>query len=330
MKTQIYNNHLSNVSNKAKDFSDKIWYNFFGDNMNYDTIKSTSDGLTLSIAYSLPKGKSKGIIQFSHGMAEHKERYYPLMRYLSDNGYICIIHDHRGHGKSIKSNNDLGYFYTKNINYIIDDLYNVTCYAKNKFNNSNVYLFSHSMGTLVARGYIQKYDNQINKLILCGAPTKNSLDIIGLSLAYISSIFNNHKKDNFLDYLTFNSFNKNYNYKNAWLSKNKDNVINYNNDNLCGFTFTTNGFINLYKLQINAFKKRLYNCKNKDLNIFMIAGENDPVIGNINLFNDLKQFLLNIGYKNIESKLYKDLRHEIINEKNNKLIYQDILNFIQT
>lgn len=61
----------------------------------------------------------------------------------------------------------------------------------------------------------------------------------------------------------------------------------------------------------------------------MIVGENDPVIGNINLFHDLKQFLLNIGYKNIESKLYKDLRHEILNEENNILIYQDILNFIQ-
>ncbi len=52
----------------------------------------------------------------------------------------------------------------------------------------------------------------------------------------------------------------------------------------------------------------------------MIAGENNPVIGNINLFNDLKKLLLNIGYKNIESKLYKDLRHEILNEENNIII----------
>lgn len=58
----------------------------------------------------------------------------------------------------------------------------------------------------------------------------------------------------------------------------------------------------------------------------MIAKENNLVIGNINLFNDLKKFLLNIGYKNIESKLYKDLRHKILNEK---IIYQNILNFIQ-
>lgn len=61
----------------------------------------------------------------------------------------------------------------------------------------------------------------------------------------------------------------------------------------------------------------------------MIVGENNPVIVNINLFNDLKQFLLNIGYKNIECKLYKDLRHEILNEENNIIIYQNILNFIQ-
>lgn len=61
----------------------------------------------------------------------------------------------------------------------------------------------------------------------------------------------------------------------------------------------------------------------------MIARENNHVIGNINLFNNLKQFLLNIGYKNIESKLYKDLRHEILNEENNIIIYQNILNFIQ-
>lgn len=118
-------------------------------------------------------------------------------------------------------------------------------------------MFSHSMGTLVVRNYIQKYDNEIKKLILCGPPTDNKLVHIGLAMAYITSIFGYNKRNNFLNFITFNNFNKKYNYKNAWLSKNKRNVNNYNKDNLCGFTFTTNGFINLYKLQIRAFKKRI-------------------------------------------------------------------------
>ncbi len=297
--------------------------------MYFDNIKSSSDGLSLALAYSLPKGDARGIIQFSHGMAEHKERYYPFMEFLSSRGYICIIHDHRGHGASVKSNDDLGYFYTNDINYIVEDLLDVTKYAKSKFKCDNYYMFSHSMGTLVARCYMQKYDKEIDKLVLSGAPTKNNLGYFGLFMAYISSLFGLKKKDKFLDYLTFNSFNKKYDYKNAWLSLDKNNVDNYNNDNLCGFTFTTNGFINLYKLQIRAFKKKLFKCKNKDLKILLIAGANDPVIGNSHKFDDLRLFLINVGYRNVNSSLYSDLRHEIINEDEYYLVYQSVLNFLE-
>lgn len=297
--------------------------------MYFDSIKSSSDGLSLALAYSLPKGDVKGIIQFSHGMAEHKERYYPFMEFLSSKGYICVIHDHRGHGASVKSNDDLGYFYTNDINYIVDDLLDVTKYVKSKFKCDNYYMFSHSMGTLVARCYMQKYDKEINKIVLCGTPTYNKLGSLALTMAEISNVFGSRKRDNFLDKLTFNSFNKGYDYKNAWLSKSKKNVDNYNKDNLCGFTFTTNGFINLYKLQIRAFKDELFKCQNKDLKILMIAGSDDPVIGNKELFKGLKEFLTNVGYQNIESKLYNSLRHEILNEDEYMEIYQDVLNFIE-
>lgn len=297
--------------------------------MYFDSIKSSSDGLKLSLAYSLPKRDVKGIIQFSHGMAEHKERYYPFMEFLSSKGYICVIHDHRGHGASVKSNDDLGYFYTNDINYIVDDLLDITKYMKSKFKCNDYYMFSHSMGTLVARCYMQKYDKEINKIILCGTPTYNKLGPLALTMAEISNFFGSRKRDMFLDKLTFNSFNKGYDYKNAWLSKNKKNVDNYNKDNLCGFVFTTNGFINLYKLQIRAFKDKLFKCQNKDLNILMIAGSDDPVIGNEALFMGLKEFLTNVGYQNIESKLYNCLRHEILNEDEYMEIYQDVLNFIE-
>lgn len=61
----------------------------------------------------------------------------------------------------------------------------------------------------------------------------------------------------------------------------------------------------------------------------MIAGSDDPVIGNEKLFKRLKEFLTNVGYQNIESKLYNSLRHEIFNEDDYNEIYQDVLNFIE-
>ena len=98
--------------------------------MQIENIISEKDCLQLEVAILEPKEKPKGIVQISHGMSEHKERYYEFMKYLSENGYICVIHDHRGHGASVKNKRDLGYFYTEDINDIIVDLYQITKYIK--------------------------------------------------------------------------------------------------------------------------------------------------------------------------------------------------------
>ena len=143
-------------------------------NMIIKKITSKQDGLKLEIAI-MECENPKGIVQFSHGMAEHKERYFDFMQYLNERGYICVIHDHRGHGGSVKSKNDYGYFYTENANYIVDDLFQVTEYVRDMYPGLEVTLFSHSMGTLVARCYLKKYDGYINRLILCGPPTHRDI-----------------------------------------------------------------------------------------------------------------------------------------------------------
>ena len=296
----------------------------------YDCIESSSDGLKIELAYSIPEKDVKGIVQFSHGMAEHKERYFNLMEYFSNNGYVCVINDHRGHGKSVKDKKDLGYFYTEDTNFIINDLHDVTLYIKEKFPNKKLYLFSHSMGTLVARGYMQKYDYEIEKIVLCGAPTKNSFTIFAIIMAYLFKVIGLGKKENrILNYLTFKNYNKGYYIENQWLSKNPDNVKEYNDDELCGFIFTTNGFINLYKLLNRAFNKKMYKVKNRKLKILLIAGNNDPVIQSEKHFKQLEKFLNKVGYNNTKSKLYPQLRHEILNEKEKEEIYVDVLNFIE-
>ncbi len=59
------------------------------------------DGLQLSVMTMAPDCAPIGIVQISHGMCEHKERYIPVMEFLASKGFACIIHDHRGHGCTI-------------------------------------------------------------------------------------------------------------------------------------------------------------------------------------------------------------------------------------
>ena len=296
--------------------------------MKIERIKSSSDNLELELAYIEPKEEIKGVVQISHGMSEHKERYYDFMEYLKNQGYVVVINDHRGHGSSVKTKEDLGYFYTEDISYIINDLYDVTKYIKNKYKDKKIYLFSHSMGTLVARGYIQKYDNEIEKLVLCGPPTKNELTKFAIKLSQVSKYINKDTKPSkLLNKLTFDSYNKGNTINNEWLSKSIDNVNKYNDDKLCGFIFTGNGFINLYKLMDNAFCRENYKMQNKSLPIFVIAGSEDPVIQDEKKFLELVDFLKELGYKDVTSKLYKDLKHEILNEEEKDIIYKDVLDF---
>lgn len=296
-----------------------------------EKLLSKRDQLPLELAIIEPEREAIGIIQLIHGMSEHKERYYDFMNFLSQQGYICAIHDHRGHGASVKDRSHLGYFYTNDITYIVDDAYLVTEYLKNRYPTLSISIFSHSMGTLVSRNYLKKYEKHIEKIVLCGPPTENKLVDLALFAGKLTGLFyEDYKPNKILNKLSVGYYNKGYTTKNEWICSNLQTVSSYNTDPLCGFTFTTSGFINLFQLLKSAFIKDDWNPQNSSLPIFLIAGVDDPVIQGKQKFNELEEFLKEVGYENIKSKLYKDKRHELLNETDKEIIYKDVLDFFCT
>ena len=86
-------------------------------------IESEADGLDISVLAVVPdETPYKGILQLVHGMSEYKERYLPFMEYMAKKGYVCVIHDHRGHGKSVRALDDLGYMYGGGADAILKDI----------------------------------------------------------------------------------------------------------------------------------------------------------------------------------------------------------------
>ena len=254
-------------------------------------IKSSYDGLMLYGLIEEPKKKPVGIVQISHGMAENKERYKDFMKFLSNHGYIAVIHDHRGHGKSVAKEDEFGYF-NKSKDALKNELYEVTKFIKKKYPNLKITLFSHSMGSLVARMYIQDYDDMIDKLILCGAPTYNPFSLLGSMLAKISGkILGEKYRSKFINDLVFKNHNKRYNIPNSWSCSDEKVVSQYNSSKYCGFIFTIDGFKMLFYMMRTVFTKHMYKVKNADIPIFLIGGANDPVIGGEKKFNHLCKFL---------------------------------------
>ncbi|MDD6004508.1 MAG: alpha/beta hydrolase [Firmicutes bacterium] len=296
------------------------------------SFKSSSDSLNISYLESIPDGELKGVVQLVHGMAEHKERYMEFMEFLGKHGFASYINDHRGHGKSIKNEDDLGYFYDDKADYIVNDVYNLTRIIKSNHPGLPIYLFGHSMGSMVVRKYTSIHDDEINKLIVCGSPSKNSAVSLALVLSGIIGTFKgDHYRSTFINNLAFKGNDERFksNLKNAWLSLNEENVVAYNKDKLCGFTFTVNGFINLFTLMRDTYDSNRYQMKNRKLDILFIAGEDDPVIISKDKFKKAVAFMKDLGYQNVNSILYPKLRHEILNEKEKQQVFDDVLEFIE-
>lgn len=297
------------------------------------TLLSEKDDLPLSMLVKEPEEEAKGIIQIAHGMAEHKERYQEFMEYVAIKGYIAIIHDHRGHGKSVRKQEDLGYFYDHTATYIVEDVHQITKWAKEQYPALPITLLGHSMGAMVVRKYCQTYDAEIDKLIVCGSPSKNAMAKQACRIAKIMGMLKGgYSRSDFLQKQTFKNVSRSKKTKdtsNAWLCSNKEVVEAYNQDPLCGFPFTINGFENVYRLNTEIYEKKNWNVSHPKMPILFIAGSDDPVIISKQAWEESQTFLRKIGYTNVSGKLYTGGRHEILNETNKQEVYEDIVNWIE-
>ena len=68
---------------------------------------------------------------------------------------------------------------------------------------------------------------------------------------------------------------------------------------------------------------------NKELPIFFVAGSEDPVGAHGNGVKTVYERYLEKGAKNARIKLYADDRHEILNELDKDVVYEDLYHWIE-
>ena len=296
------------------------------------SLTSRQDSLPLDVLLTLPDdpGTLSGIVQISHGMCEHKERYLPFMEFLAARGYGGVIHDHRGHGQQALESGTLGFFGDEDGEAIVEDLYQVTCGIRARFKDVPVTLLGHSMGSLVARKYLKTHDDQISALILSGAPCNNPGAQAGLVLARaMAKVRGGRHRSRVIHELADGAFGRRFG-GNSWLSANEENVQAFNSHPLDGFHFTLNGYMNLFSLVQDVYSRKGWQMKHRDLPVFFIAGEDDPVIGSREKWIAEQDFLRALGYQDVRGTLYPGMRHEILLEKEARVVMNDILTFLVT
>lgn len=316
-------------------------------------ITSPADGLKISVLCIRPDGAPKAIVQLVHGMCEHKERYIPFMEFLASQGYVCYIHDHRGHGESVESIDDLGYFYPAGYLGMVEDIKAVGDLARQEWPGLKLNLLGHSMGSMAVRSFTRRYDDCIDSLVVCGSPSYNPGSVVGKWVAKADRLlFGAKHRPKLIQKLAFGSYSgkskkmaqKNASLSdasasaatavgaadspNAWVCSDPDVVRKYDRDPLCNFQFTADGFINLFRVMEDAYAWRHYRHRNPTLPVLFISGADDPCLISHKHFEKAVETMHKAGYANVRAILYPGMRHEILNEHHKQEVWDDVIEFL--
>ena len=292
---------------------------------------TTADGIDLFVYCWLPAGQPKAVIQIAHGLAEHAARYARLAAALNSAGYAVYANDHRGHGRTAKSAEDLGFFAERaGWRKCVDDLWRVNRHVAAAHPGLPIVLLGHSMGATLAEQFMGDHGDALAGVVLSGANGKpTALAKVGSALTRAERArLGARGKSKLVQSLTFDAFNKKFAPARTafdWLSRDPAEVDKYVADPLCGFPATVQLWLDLLEGWAAVSRPAHRSRVPKALPLYLIAGGRDPVSDNTRQLEPWIAEYRAAGLLNLTHQFYSEARHELFNETNRDEVTADLI-----
>lgn len=274
----------------------------------------------------------KGVVQLSHGMMDYVGRYRALADALAAAGYVLAGNDHLGHGSSVSTPDDYGYFAAKGgVGYVIDDLNRMNSFLRSEYPDVPIVLLGHSMGSFIARLYAVKYPSTIDALIIHGTAGKNPILPIGRLLVKLLKLIRGERhRSKFVCSMADGGYNKAFDKSEgdgAWLTRDPFMVADRAGNPKTDFIFTLSGYSDLFEMLGGCNSDEWFEKFPKRLPTLVMSGSDDPVgdfgKGVSYVYNKLRA----VG-ANAELKMYDGARHELFNEINREEVFCDLISWL--
>lgn len=276
----------------------------------------------------------KGILQIVHGMSEYFLRYETFCEFMAAKGYIVCGNDHLGHGYTAECDSALGYTAEKDgVDILASDVNTLSVIVKERFSELPHILIGHSMGSLIARYCIAVYPDITDSCIIVGTIGPGNPVKLGKLVAKANkAIFGGYNRSKFIKKMIFGSYNKPFPKEegtSAWVCSDQETLLKYKDDPLAGFTFTAQGYYDLFDLIEIVNTKKWAQSIDKEFPILLLSGRQDPCGDCGRGVVKVCEMLVAEGLTNVRCKIYPNSRHEILNDVEKKAVYADISSWVE-
>ncbi len=281
-----------------------------------------------------PEGTPKAILQICHGMVEYVDRYDEFARCAASRGYCVVANDHLGHGASVVTDDQHGFFAHPNGNEcVIADIHRLRKMTQKKYPDLPYFLLGHSMGSFLARQYIQIHGKGLAGAIIMGTGSQPEIALLAgkIICRSLAKFRGWNYRSAFVDGMAFGSYNKQFEPARTphdWLTKDTAIIDTCIHHPWSTFRFTVNAYYHMFRgieyIQNPAHIQKIP----KDLPLFFVAGAEDPVGNNGKSVRKVYEQYKKAGIKDVKIKLYPHDRHEILNETDRDLVYKDLITWM--
>lgn len=279
-----------------------------------------------------PQAEPVGVVQIIHGIKEHMGRYVRFAEFLAQNGYVVLGADHPGHGSGAAEDGTLGYM-TGGWSQTVMNIRALFVSAKEEYPGLPYIMFGHSMGSFLLMTYLSVYSSDLDAAILSGSgwQAEGLLSAGRLLCRQQIAKLGEDANSPLIENLMFGAYNKHFEpvrTPHDWISRDTEAVDAYAADPLCGWPASIQMCLEMMRgIQRNQSKVNLKKMK-KELPVFFLAGQDDPVGNYGNGVLKAVTAFQNAGMEDVLVELYPDMRHECHNEIGWQQVYDNILTWI--
>ena len=271
--------------------------------------------------------RTKAVILIHHDIGENASRYENFAEYLLNQGFVVIVSDIAGHGRSL-IDFEQGYFGTeKALEHLMADMHHLQNVIMQRYPDSPFFMMGAGLGDLLVRKYASIYGDYIQGVLLLSPIRKVSYRFERqLRLTFLKAL----KGARYHPVGHIMKFRKKLSkglggHTYDWMTHDEKVKERIANDAMTNFSYTVQGYQDLLRIikEVNSFdtimKTPTY------LSMFLGAGDEDPLTHH---GADAKAITIeykNHGVRDLTLKMYKERRHALLFDKDKKEVYQDIV-----
>jgi len=301
-------------------------------------VLEAHDGQSIACYQWSGDAAPKAVVQIAHGASEHAARYRRFAEALVDAGYAVVANDHRAHGRTADDFGRFGVARPGGWFAIIEDVRTLNQHIQSEFPGLPIVLFGHSMGSMIAQRYLQKWGGGLTALVLSGTTGGLGLDQATLDMIVGIGAGDQADQPSEIFAAMFAGFNEPFAADVGdgatgfeWLSRDDAEVQKYVEDPWCGEPLSNGYVADMLSGTSSMWQPESEQAIRRDLPIYVMSGTEDPVGGeNASSVRELCARYEELGAGPITLKLYEGARHELLNETNRDQVTTDVIDWLNS